>query len=154
MQAAYDLNTARKEQQKAPRLEVRRGNGRRKAAALRTAVKRAVAGAVMLVLVCAVIYSNVQLTELTGQIQEQEALLVKASSWNSYLTSELDSKTNMRNVEEIATGRLGMIKADPSQITYITLDEEGTIDRPASGVQKLVGMLQAGILSLMDRVDP
>ncbi len=155
MQAAYDLNTARQKRQKAaPRLQVRRGNGRRKAAALRRAMTRAVVGAVMLMLVCSVIYSNVQLTELTGQIQDQKALLVKAESWNSYLTGELDSKTNMRNVEEIATGQLGMIKADPSQITYITLEEEGTIDRPAGGVQKLVGMLQAGILSLMDSVDP
>ena len=63
-------------------------------------------------------------------------------------------KTNLRMVEEAATTRLGMIKADPSQITYIKLDETSTVDRPASGLQKLAGMLHAGALSLVGSLDP
>ena len=100
------------------------------------------------------IYSHVQLTELTGKIQDAQAKLTAANSWNSYWSNTLDSKTNLRTVEEAATTRLGMIKADPSQITYIKLDETSTVDRPASGLQKLAGMLHAGALSLVGSLDP
>ena len=95
-----------------------------------------------------------QLTELTGEIQDARAELTTANSWNSYWNNTLDSKTNLRMVEEAATTRLGMIKADPSQITYIKLDETSTVDRPASGLQKLAGMLHAGALSLAGSLDP
>ena len=139
MQAAYKMKEA---SAKAPKLEVRRGDASRRAAARRQNMARGLLALTMLALVCAVIYSHVQLTELT------------ANSWNSYWNNTLASKTNLRTVEEAATTRLGMIKADPSQITYIKLDETSTVDRPASGLQKLAGMLHAGALSLVGSLDP
>ena len=150
MQAAYKMKEA---SAKAPKLEVRRGDASRRAAARRQSMARGLLALTMLALVCAVIYSHVQLTELTGEIQDARAELTTANSWNSYWNNTLDSKTNLRMVEEAAT-TLGMIKADPSQITYIKLDETSTVDRPASGLQKLAGMLHAGALSLVGSLDP
>lgn len=150
MQAAYKMKEA---SAKAPKLEVRRGDASRRAAARRQNMARGLLALTMLALVCAVIYSHVQLTELTGEIQDARVELTAANSWNSYWNNTLDSKTNLRTVEE-ATTRLGMIKADPSQITYIKLDETSTVDRPASGLQKLAGMLHAGALSLVGSLDP
>ena len=147
MQAAYKMKEA---SAKAPKLEVRRGDASRRAAARRQNMARGLLALTML----AVIYSHVQLTELTGEIQDARAELTAANSWNSYWSNTLDSKTNLRTVEEAATTRLGMIKADPSQITYIKLDETSTVDRPASGLQKLAGMLHAGALSLVGSLDP
>ena len=147
MQAAYKMKEA---SAKAPKLEVRRGDASRRAAARRQNMARGLLALTMLALVCAVIYSHVQLTELT----DAQAELTVANSWNSYWNNTLDSKTNLRTVEEAATTRLGMIKADPSQITYIKLDETSTVDRPASGLQKLAGMLHAGALSLVGSLDP
>ena len=146
MQAAYKMKEA---SAKAPKLEVRRGDASRRAAARRQNMARGLLALTMLALVCAVIYSHVQLTELTGEIQDARVELT-AAYWNN----TLDSKTNLRTVEEAATTRLGMIKADPSQITYIKLDETSTVDRPASGLQKLAGMLHAGALSLVGSLDP
>lgn len=151
MQAAYKMKEA---SAKAPKLEVRRGDASRRAAARRQNMARGLLALTMLALVCAVIYSHVQLTELTGKIQDAQAELTAANSWNSYWSNTLDSKTNLRTVEEAATTRLGMIKADPSQITYIKLDETSTVDRPASGLQKLAGMLHAGALSLVGSLNP
>ena len=148
MQAAYKMKEA---SAKAPKLEVRRGDASRRAAARRQNMARGLLALTMLALVCAVIYSHVQLTELTGEIQDARAELTAANSWNSYWSNTLDSKTNLRTVEEAATTRLGMIKAE---ITYIKLDETSTVDRPASGLQKLAGMLHAGALSLVGSLDP
>ena len=151
MQAAYKMKEA---SPKAPKLEVRRGQASQRAAARRQTMARCLLAMTMLALVCAVIYSHVQLTELTGKIQAARAELTQVNSWNSYWNSTLESKSNLRMVEEVATTRMGMIKADPSQITYIKLDETSTVDRPASGLQKLAGMLHAGALSLVGSLDP
>ena len=65
MQAAYKMKEA---SAKAPKLEVRRGDASRRAAARRQNMARGLLALTMLALVCAVIYSHVQLTELTGEI--------------------------------------------------------------------------------------
>ncbi len=95
MQAAYKMKEA---SAKAPKLEVRRGDASRRAAARRQSMARGLLALTMLALVCAVIYSHVQLTELTGEIQDARAELTTANSWNSYWNNTLDSKTNLRMV--------------------------------------------------------
>ena len=151
MQAAYKMKEA---SAKAPKLEVRRGDASRRAAARRQNMARGLLALTMLALVCAVIYSHVQLTELTGEIQDARAELTAANSWNSYWSNTLDSKTNLRTVEEAATTRLGMIKADPSQITYIRLEDESVIEKSAGSTGKLLESLKAAALSLIGSFDP
>lgn len=65
----------------------------------------------------------------------------------------LDSKTNLKNVEQIAA-QLGLMKLDKSQITYVTLENESTIQRPESGWQRVLDLLNNGFLRLMDHLDP
>ena len=69
-------------------------------------------------LVCGLLYSQATLTELTGDIQATQRELVEAQSEYNYLSGVLDSKTGLKNVEEIATTQLGLMKLDRSQITY------------------------------------
>ncbi len=66
--------------------------------------------------------------ELNDQIQSTKAQLVSAQSQYTYYNSTLNSKTNIASVEEAAS-RLGLMKIDQSQITYIRLGESGALVR-------------------------
>ena len=106
----------------------------------------------MLALVCSVLYSQAQLSELTMDIQTYQTQLAEAKSDYNYLSGQLSSKTNMKNVEEVATGQLGLVKLDPTQVTYFTLENESKVDKPESGAQKVMGWLEAGLKSLTDNL--
>ena len=110
--------------------------------------------ALMLALVCSVLLSHAQLSELTMDLQDEQLALRAEENTHNYLTGQLNSKTNMRNVEEAAAGELGLVKLDPAQVTYFTLDGEGKLDKPQSGTQKLAGWFESGMFSLMDDLAP
>lgn len=110
--------------------------------------------ALMVTLVCSLITSQVRLTELTGEIQATNRQIISEESEHNYLSGVLDSKTSQRNVEEIATTQLGLMKLDKSQITYFSLENEETIRRPESTVKKIAEFLTTGVLSLADYLNP
>ena len=149
-QQAYRYDGRRARQEK-PRLKVRQGGGRAPISRLET-LKRVSLLAVMLALVCSVLYSQAQLSELTMDIQEYQSKLATAQSGHNYLSGQLSSKTNMKNVEETATGQLGLVKLDPAQVTYFTLENESKVDKPESGAQKIAGWLEAGLKSLTENL--
>lgn len=149
-QQAYRYDDRRARQEK-PRLKVRQGGGRAPVTRLET-LKRVSLLAVMLALVCSVLYSQAQLSELTMDIQEYQSKLAAAQSDYNYLSGQLSSKTNMKNVEETATGQLGLVKLDPAQVTYFTLENESKVDKPESGAQKIAGWLEAGLKSLTENL--
>ena len=51
-------------------------------------------------------------------------------------------------------GRLGLMKIDDSQITYIRLDDQSVLTRRESAVEKWTDTLQAGVSSLLRTIDP
>ena len=143
----------RQQEQRRPDLKVKKGGASRLKLDLQL-VRRVAVTAVMLALVCSVLFSHAQLSELTMDIQEYRAELREEEHTFNYLSGELNSKTNMKNVEEAASGELGLIKLDPAQVTYFTLDGEDQVDKPESSAQKLAGWLTAGFHSLMEHLDP
>jgi len=136
-----------------PQLKVNRGGATRAGLDLEL-VKRVALTALMLALVCSVLYSQAQLSELTMDVQNYQAQLKEEQNTYNYLSGELNSKTNMKNVEEVASGQLGLVKLDPTQVTYFTLEGESKVDKPESGTQKLAGWFESGLLSLMENLDP
>ncbi len=96
--------------------------------------------------------SKATITELTTQIQREQTQLVAEQSTYNYLNSELNSRTSMANVEEVAN-RLGLMKLDDSQITYVRLEESSTLTRAASQVEQWSEFLYSGLLSLMDKLE-
>lgn len=110
--------------------------------------------AVMVALICGLLISQAKLTELTGRLQTSQRQLVDAQSQYNYLSGVLDSKTGQKNVEEIATTQLGLMKLDRSQITYFTLDNDNAILRPKSTATRLTEFLTTGMLSLADYLNP
>ncbi len=109
--------------------------------------------ALFLTLAILLIQSKVTLTELNTDIQSAQADLTTAQSTYNYLNSELTSRTNMANIEDAAR-RLGLMKVDQSQITYIRLEDSGVLTAPESPVKKWTDWFHSGILSLMETLDP
>ena len=111
--AAYDLERFAPREQK-PRLRVA-GQPKPKRGLARYNLKwiKAVAFAsVFLALVCSVLYSQVQSTELSAQIRTQEDTLADLQSEYTYLAGEMEMKTNLSAVQEYATNTLKMVKMD------------------------------------------
>ncbi len=148
-QQAYRYDQ-RAQENRQPRLKVRQG-GRAASSRLDT-LKKVSLTAVMLALVCSVLYSQAQLSELTMDIQTYQSQLSQAKSDYNYLSGQLSSKTNMKNVEQVATDQLGLVKLDPAQVTYFTLENESKVDKPENGAQKIMGWLEAGLKSLTDNL--
>lgn len=156
-QVAYDYNTARR--RKAPQtqrktaLRVEKG-GKRRLSPLQAALRNAmhlVAAALLTGFAISLLMSEAQLVELNDQIQDAKAQLVSAQSQYTYYNSTLNSKTNITSVEEVA-GRLGLMKMDQSQLTYIRLDSDSVLVRRESAVHQWTDFLHDGAMTILASV--
>ena len=156
-QAAYDMTEVRRRrapqaQPKVP-LRVEKG-GKKRLNPARAAMQHALqlVGAALLVgFAVSLLWSEAQLVELNDQIQDAKAQLVSEQSQYTYYNSTLNSKTNIASVEETA-GRLGLMKVDPSQITYIRLGESGALVRRESTVRQWTDFLYTGAVNILGTV--
>jgi cell division protein FtsL len=98
------------------------------------------------------LWSESQLVELNSKIQNAKAELVSEQSQYTYYNSALNNRTNITSVEETAT-RLGLMKIDQSQITYIRLDEGSVLVRKESAVRQWTDLLHDGAMMVMGRVN-
>ena len=153
-QAAYDYNSAARRaqapqtRQPAP-LRVERGGKRRLSpfqAAMRHFVQLA-ALALLVTLSGCLLWSEAQLVELNDQIQDARAALTSEQSQYTYYTTTLNSKTSMTSIEEAAS-RLGLMKIDPSQITYVRLNSTSVLVRRESAVRKWTDLLHDGAVTV------
>ena len=101
----------------------------------------------------ALLFSEARIVELSGDIRQAKADLISAQSQNDYYTTTLNVQSSISNVENVA-GRLGLMKIDDSQITYIRLDDQSVLTRRESAVEKWTDTLQAGVSSLLRTIDP
>ena len=156
-QAAYDYNTARRRKvpqtQRKTALRVEKG-GKRRLSPLQAALRNAmhlVAAALLTGFAISLLMSEAQLVELNDQIQDAKAQLVSAQSQYTYYNSTLNSKTNITSVEEV-TGRLGLMKMDQSQLTYIRLDSDSVLVRRESAVHQWTDFLHDGAMTILASV--
>ena len=156
-QPADDRNAVRRRRAPQPQrkanLRVAKG-GKRRLNPLQAAVHNAmnlVAAALLVGFAISLLWSEAQLVELNDQIQATKAQLVSEQSQYTYYNSTLNSKTNIASVEETA-GRLGLMKVDPSQITYIRLGESGALVRRESTVRQWTDFLYTGAVNILGTV--
>lgn len=152
-QTAYDFSYFEDTRQ-APEPRVRAVKGKKQATNRSAAAKMTAVAVFMMVLIVAFVNSKVALNEVNGQIQTANKQMVSAQSEYNYLAGVLDSKTNHKNVEQIATGELGLVKIDKSQITYFELDVQSEIQLPENKTKLAVDFFSTGMLSLMDYLNP
>ena len=157
-QPAYDMSSEVR-RRKAPQtqrkvaLRVEKG-GKRRLTPLQAAVHNAmhlVAAALLVGFAISLLMSEAQLVEVNDQIQKAKAELVSEQSQYTYYNSVLNSKTNITSVEEVA-GRLGLMKMDQSQITYIRLDSESVLVRRESAVHQWTDFLHDGAMTILASV--
>ena len=156
-QPAYDMSAVRRRrapQTQKPPLRVEKGGKRRldPVQAAMQHVLQLVSAALLVGFAVSLLWSQAQLVELNDQIQDAKADLVSEQSQYTYYTSVLNSKTNITSVEETAS-RLGLMKMDQSQITYIRLDAGSVLVRKESTVHKWTDFLHDGAMTIIGAVN-
>ena len=156
-QEAYDYNAVRR--RKAPQTE-RKANlrvekgGKRRLNPLQAAIHNAmhlVAAALLVGFAISLLWSESQLVELNSQIQKAKSSLLSEQSQYTYYTSTLNSQTNITSVEEAAS-RLGLMKIDQSQITYIRLGESDSLERTQSAVRQWTDFIYNGAVNILGTI--
>ena len=157
-QPAYDMSSEVR-RRKAPQtqrkvaLRVEKG-GKRRLSPFQAAMQHAlqlISMALLAGFAVSLLWSEAQLVELNDQIQDAKAQLVSAQSQYTYYNSTLNSKTNITSVEEVA-GRLGLMKMDQSQITYIRLGESDTLERTQSAVRQWSDFIYNGAVNILGTI--
>ena len=80
-----------------------------------------------------------------------ETSLLSEQSQYTYYTSTLNSQTNITSVEEAAS-RLGLMKIDQSQITYIRLGESDSLERTQSAVRQWTDFIYNGAVNILGTI--
>ncbi len=104
-------------------------------------------GAVVLAMTCSLLYSQAQVTELTGDIQSRKRDLESAKSTYNYLSSVMDERSSLNNLEAQAQA-LGLMKLERNQLTYVTLETESRIELPQSNAQQVLNGLNAKMMNV------
>lgn len=128
------------ERRKAKKAKVRRHPLRTMAAVL--------ACGIMFSTVTMVIFNQVQLTELTEEINQTTQQLQEAESLEIQLNMEASQEMDGAAVEDYAQNELGMSKIVSGQVTYVDSvgEDQGTVVREAGGgslLEKLWSVIQS-----------
>ncbi len=78
-------------------------------------------------LLCAIIYGKAEESRLYNEASKIERQIALINDENVRMQSELEARTNIRNVEDYAENVLGLQKLDKTQIEYIELQKENVI---------------------------
>lgn len=148
--------TAPKVERPQPRVRVVRGgrHGLNRVRRLAASMLQVLAVALLLGLIVSVVYSQAKITELNGQINDTRTQLTAAQSEYDYLSTQMNNITSRTSLQQVAEGELGLVPADPSQITYVQLESESVIQKKAGTAQLLLDDVGAAALSLLDSLNP
>lgn len=153
--AAYQINRAQSVR-RAPRVRVVRGGRFRfgQAKELMRQVAAVLMVVVLLALITAIVAGQAKLTELSGDIDAKRSELADAQTTYEYLSGKMDTISNSANIDEVAQSRLGLVKTDPSQVTYLRLDDESVIEKNDSKTDEILDELYTAALSLIGSFEP
>ncbi len=99
--------------------------------------------AVMAAAAVYILFCQMQLTQLSAEVGEQNDMLNELTAENVSLTTKQVNSINLDEVEEYAVNNLGMVKMDNSQIEYVELTNPDTVTVADNGVS--LGSLFAGL---------
>ena len=113
-----------------------------------------IAAALLLGLIFSVVHSQARITELNGQINDTRTDLTAAQSEYDYLSTKMSDITSRASLQEVAEGQLGLVKLDPSQITYVQLEDQSIIEKSSSSAVHLLDKVRTAALNLLDGLNP
>ena len=148
--------TAPKMERPRPNVQVVRGgrHGLNRARHLAASTLNVLAVALLLGLIVSVVYSQAKITELNGQINETKNQLTAAQSEYDYLATQMSNITSRTSLQQVAEGQLGLVPVDPSQITYVQLEDQSVIEKTISSAQLLVSDVRTAALNLLGSLNP
>ena len=98
--------------------------------------------------------SGATLMELNAQVDEVSVQLAEAQSEYDYLNTRMNDITSRASLQQVAEGELGLVKAAPSQITYVQLEDQSIIERNTGAAGRLLDEVRTAALSLLDSLNP
>lgn len=99
--------------------------------------------ALTLSLIIGVIATNAAITSYTSKIASVNNEIVQLESEQAYLEFTLESRMSLDEIENYATGTLGMVKMESSQKKYVELESENKLVLSTSPVkEKLAAAVQ------------
>ncbi len=99
---------------------------RRKAELRRGFLKGVVISASVIAMLVGIVSSYTELTELTSESSKLKNQNEQLLNDQKRMQAELDMRTNLKDIEEIATSELYMHKVEQDQIIYVDLTSEDT----------------------------
>lgn len=148
--------TAPKVQRPQPKVQVVRGGryGLNRARHVAVSTLNVLAVALLLGLIVSVVYSQAKITELNGQINDTKTQLTAAQSEYDYLASQMSNITSRTSLQQVAEGQLGLVQVDPSQVTYVQLEDESVIEKTSSNAEALFSNVSTAALNLLEGMNP
>lgn len=148
--------TTPKIERREPNVRVVRGgkHGLNRARQLATSMVNVLAVALLLGLVVSVVYSQAKITELNGQINETMEQLTAAESEYDYLATQMSNITSRTSLQQVAEGQLGLVQVDPSQITYVQLEDQSVIERNTNSTELFLSDVRTAALNLLGSLNP
>ena len=139
-----------------PEVRVVRGgkHGLNRARQFASVALHVIAVALLLGMIFSVVHSQARITELNGQINDTRTDLTAAQSEYDYLSTKMSDITSRASLQEVAEGQLGLVKLDPSQITYVQLEDQSIIEKSSSSAVRLLDKVRTAALSLLDGLNP
>lgn len=113
-------------------LRVARSPRRRKKAGIRPSVLACIA--ILAVTSVYILFCQMQLTQLTAEVSDQNDTLEELAAENVSLTTKRVNSMSMDEAEAYAVNELGMVKLDNSQIEYVELTNPDSVTVAKSGV--------------------
>lgn len=121
--SAYDLSSIGHPQQK-PKPELKVVKAKRSLGASLLNFRTFSAAAVVVGMLTMMLYSQVELTEITDEINSLTTQLEELEGENTRLRSDLESTMSLRTIGEQAKNELGMNRRDKYQTVYIHMEAE------------------------------
>ena len=75
-------------------------------------------------------------------------------SEDDYLSTKMSDISSRASLQEVAEGQLGLVKLDPSQITYVQLEDQSIIEKSSSSAVHLLDKVRTAALNLLDGLNP
>lgn len=126
--SAYDLSLFERKDNKIIKMPQKKHNKKRR---LESFVRIALVLVIASVTIAAfgiTLSTRAQINEMEAQISTANKQLKEAQNQYDIMQVELETKTSWANVEEYATKKLGMQKAENYQVNYIFLNEGNKIE--------------------------
>ncbi|MBQ3553604.1 MAG: cell division protein FtsL [Clostridia bacterium] len=117
----------------APKKKVSRQTAAQRRANVRA--KLSVLGAILLVAMAAffVLCRGVMITETTNRIEKSQKELSNLVATNKRMEMEIEEALDLKNVESVATEKLGMRRPEKYQTVYVTLPQVDHVEKTVHG---------------------